>query len=217
MRRTTTSELGGVRRADVQRVVPVPGGGFRSRAGVYDLGASSSNMQDLITSGTTSVSRRGNCARRTALQNLAYSSSSLNVSQSLDRRTGARDVQMIKDDWSEFKKSLSRPTTPSTIEPDGETLNGSFSLQPPSLMTQSAYGFGTFPSRKRVDSLSSFIDGNLRRSQQSLIGVDLDRPAGSTVMNVKMEKVANEPYGLKFVEGQVGSCSCIDFSYLLQI
>ena len=216
MKRTTISELGGVRRADIQHVVPVPGGGFRSRAGLYDLGASSPHLQELITSGTMSVPRRGKFARRAGLQNLAHSASSLNVSQSLDRRTGAREAQKIKDDWSEFKKSLSRPTTTSTIEPDAETLNGSFSLQPPSLMTQSAYNFGTFPSRRREDSFSSFLDINLRKSQQSLISIDPERSAERSVMNVQLEKIANETYGLKFVEGQVSTFVFLSNSNILQ-
>ncbi|VDM35207.1 unnamed protein product [Hydatigera taeniaeformis] len=202
-RRATTSELGGVRRTDVQQVVPVPGGGFRSRAGAYELGASSPRLQDWCASGTMSVSRGRTCARRSALRGSGLFGSSLNISQSLDPLRRSQEAQRIHDDWSEFKKSLSHPTTPSTIEPDAETLNGSLSIHPSAVMTQSGHEFNNFSCKEREDSLSSFMDWNLRKSQQSLISVDMDKPIASSVINVQLEKVADETYGLKFVEGHM--------------
>ncbi|CDS37562.1 multiple pdz domain protein [Echinococcus multilocularis] len=202
-RRATASELGGVRRTDVQHVVPVPGGGFRSRVRAYELGASSPHLQDWSISGTTSVSRGRNCARRSALRSAGLFGSSLNISQSPDPLRRSQEAQRIRDDWSEFKKSLSHPTTPSTIEPDAETLNGSFSIHLPAVMIQSSQDFSNPPRRRREDSLSSFTDWNFRKSQQSLISVDLDRSIASSVINVQLDKVANETYGLKFVEGHM--------------
>lgn len=184
-------------------MVPVAGGGFRSRLGVYGPAGSPANLQDWNTiNGTLSASRARNYTRRSALKGNPLFASSLNISQSVDR-TSTREAQKIRDDWSEFKRSLSRPTTPSTIAPDAETLNGSLSAYPSNQLIQSAYSFGTFPSRQRGNSLSSFIDSNLQKSQQSLISVDLDRPSGTAIMNVILEKVATETYGMKFVEGQV--------------
>ncbi|KAM7542894.1 hypothetical protein Aperf_G00000016635 [Anoplocephala perfoliata] len=198
--RGAASELGGIQRTDIQHVVPVAGGGFRSRQAVYGPGASPSNLQDW--NGYMSASRARNFTRRSALKGSALSVSNLNVSQSVDR-TSTREVQKIRDDWSEFKKSLSRPTTPTTIAPDAETLNGSLSVYPSNQLIQSAYSFGTFPGGQRAGSLSSFADQNLRKSQQSLLSVDLDKPSGTAVMNVILEKVATETYGMKFVEGQM--------------
>ncbi|KAM3181360.1 hypothetical protein ACTXT7_014536 [Hymenolepis weldensis] len=204
--RGAMSEIGGVKRADVQRVVPVAGGGFRSRGGVYGLGLSSPHLEDLaINNGTMSFSRTRNFNRRGTPRGTALSVSSLNVSQSLERKN-FQEVQKIRDDWSEFKRSLSRPATPSgsTIDADAETLNGSLLAYPSNLMIQSAYNFGTFPRGRRADSLSSFgLDLNMRKSQQSLISVDLDRPNGTAVMNVILEKIATETYGMKFVEGHM--------------
>lgn len=184
-------------------MVPVPGGGFRSRVGAYELGASSPRLQDWCISGTMSVSRGRNCARRSALRGAGIFGSSVNVSQFPDPLRRSQEAQKIHEDWSEFKKGLSHPTTPSTIEPDAETLNGSLSIHPAAVMTQSGHDLSALPYRGREDSLSSFMDWNLRKSQQSLISVDMDRPIASSVINVQMEKVADETYGLKFVEGHV--------------
>ncbi|VDO06329.1 unnamed protein product [Rodentolepis nana] len=204
--RGTISEVGGVKRADVQRVVPVPGGGFRSRGGIYGLGLSSPHLGDMnINNGTMSVSRARNFQRRGASRGTILSVSSSNVSQSLELKN-VKEIQKIRDDWSEFKRSLSRPATPSgsTIDADAETLNGSLMAYPSNLMIQSAYNFGTFPSRRRMDSLNSFgLDSNMRKSQQSLISVDFERSNGTAVMNVILEKAATENYGMKFVEGHM--------------
>lgn len=201
------SELGGVNRTDVQRVVPVAGGGFRSRGGVYGLGLSSPHLADLnLSNGTSSLSRARNLNRRAGSRNPLHSASTVNISQSLERTNNARELQKIRNDWSEFKRSLSRPATPSgsTIDGDAETLNGSLLAYPSNLLIQSAYNLSTFPSKRRMDSLSSLgLDSNMRKSHQSLLSVGLDRPNGTAVFNVILDKIATETYGMKFVEGHV--------------
>ncbi len=143
------------------------------------------------------------------LKGSGYSVSNLSVSKSAEFRT-VQDIQKIRDDWSEFKQTLSRPTTPSTIEADArslaDTLNGSYSVNGPALMTQSDYQFSTLPPRSRLASGSSIGDWGVKKSQQSLIGVDIDRPSSNAVVNVQLEKVPNETYGLILIEGHVSKC-----------
>ncbi|VDD76814.1 unnamed protein product [Mesocestoides corti] len=202
-RRSTVSELGGTNRAGLQKIVPVAGGGFRSRAGPNELGVSSPQLPDW-SSGAMSVSRAFKKRGPSSVVGGFLSASSINVSRSAEFRTTTNDVQKIRKDWSEFKKNLSRPTTPSTIEPDArslaETLNGSLLVNAPAMMTQSDYNFATLPSRLRGESALSINGWNTHRSQQSLLSVDLEKPA---LINVQLEKVANESYGLKIVEGHV--------------
>lgn len=167
---------------------------------------------DMSTS-TLTFSRQPNYTKNPTnpLRGSGFSVSNLLVSRSTDFNS-ARDIQKIRDDWSDFMQTLSRPTTPSTIEPDArslvDTMHDSYSTSIPAMLSQSHYQFSTIADRPRIGSTLDMGDWNVRKSQSSLIGIDMEQPPIQAIINVQLKKVTTETYGITLIEGHVSARRC---------